>query len=484
MDIGAITTRVCSNLKYILLLTVLTGLTACSQNAGQISGAASKPAEAAEPAATPTPPATPTGEATPVDDRALSVLLVTHPTSDVIKKHLGEFEALTGYPVRVEIATFDETHYKQLLDLGAGTSQYDVMMVIDTWLPEFTSSGNVLDLRAQFRKLEAEGDFRWKSDLIENANVLLGQWQGKQVSVPIMASTQLLMYRKDLFAEQQEAFRKYAGRELTVPQTWEEYNEVARFFTRKFNPDSPTDYGVSVAAEEGNSALCLFQPILWGVGGREFAKRWRVTINNQYGLKAMKLWAEQAQYAPPEAPDMYWDDMNRAFRDGRAAMQIQWDSFIPQLEQDADSQVRGKVGYALVPGQPESAPVIGGWVLVINKNSKRIPLAWDFIRWSAGPEFGLTLNREGGQLPRTSLYTDKELAAQYPHYAVALQSLEQAQQRTSYVRRGPALSAQSQYEAIVGGAAHAAFTGEKSPQQAVDDAADGLSAMLDQIARP
>ena len=465
----------CRNLTCIFLLTVLLGLTGCAQGARTASDTE------AEPAATPTETATPTGETKPLDDKALSVLLVTHPTSDIIKRHIGEYEDLTGTPVKIEIASFNETHYKQLLDLGAGTTKYDVMMVIDTWLPEFALSGNILDLRTQFRKLETEGNFQWKSDLIENVNVLLGQWQGKQVSVPLMASTQLLMYRKDLFAQQQKAFSSYAGRELTVPKTWEEFNQVARFFTKKFNPNSPAEYGVSVAAQKGNSALCLFQTILWGVGGREFAKKWRVTINDQEGLKAMKLWAEQAQYASPEASDMYWDDMNKAFMDGQAAMQIQWDSFVPSLEDAATSPVQGKVGYALVPGQPEPAPVIGGWGLVINKNSKRIPQAWDFIKWCGGPEFGLTLNREGGQLPRTSLYTDRELVAQYPYYPVALQSLEQAQQRTSFAPRGPALSAQSQYETIVGGAANAAFVGQKSPQEAVDDAADGLAAMLDQI---
>ena len=430
----------------------------------------------------------PTETVTPIfaeilpENRPLKVLLVEHPTSNVLKKYIGEFEASNETEVELEITSFYEAHQKQLLDFGAGSSEYDVMMVIDTWLPEFAISDNILGLKRQIRRMEQAGDYQWMSDIIPNVNVLLGQWQGEQVAIPLMASSQVLMYRKDLFEDpgQQAAFLAFAGRELTVPETWEEFNEVARFFTQTVNPDSPTEYGISVAASR-SSAASLFQTVLWGVGGREFAKRWRVTLNNEGGVRAMELWAEQAQYAPPDAPAMYWYDMNQVFADGQAAMQIQWDALAQELETSPNSQVRGQVGYALVPGDPEPAPVIAGWVLVINKNSDRIPAAWEFAKWCCGPDLGYSLNREGGQLPRISLYTAPELVEKYPYYETALQSLEIAQQRTSFAPGGPTLPAQVQYEEIVGGAAHDAFTGQKSPREAANDAAEELGVMLEQI---
>jgi len=425
---------------------------------------------------------TPTPDKT-AEARSLNVLLVTHPTSDVVQRHIGEFEVLSGAQVTLDIGSYHEVHQKELIDLGAGTRQYDVMMVLDTWLPEFVDSGNLQELRSQLKKLSDEGDYQWLPDLVPNVNKLLGQWQGKQVDIPLVAATQLLMYRKDLFETQKSAFKLATGRELAVPTTWPEFNEVARFFTRSLNPNSPVEYGLSVAGAPGNSALCLFQTVLWGMGGREFAKKWRVTVNDREGLQAMQLWAEQARYAPPDAPQMYWDQMNAVFQKGDAAMQIQWDAFARSLENVVASNVTGQVGYAPVPGSPDSAPVIAGWLLVINKNSKRVPLAWDFVKWATGPDFGRTLQAEGGQLPRTSLYTDRELRARYPHYEALLISLEKAQQRTSYAPGGPTLSAQAQYETILGGAAAAAFAGEKTPQEALDAAADDLGKMLEQIGR-
>lgn len=433
------------------------------------------------PTATPTPTEifdTPT----PVkpEHLPLSVLLVTHPASDSIRRHIGEFEQQVGKVARIEVASFDEAHQKELLDLGAGTSRYDVMMVLDTWLPELYGSGNILELKKQFQKANVESDHQWVDDIIPNVNKLLGQWQGKQVGVPLVASSLLMMYRSDLFEAEREAFGREMGVELTVPTTWPAFNQVGRFFTRSFNAASPTEYGLAVAAQPGNSALCLFQTMLWGSGGREFGKKWRVRVNEREGLRAMELWGEQANYASPDAPNMYWDDMNRAFKEGQAAMQVQWDLFAAELEADG-SPVKGKVGYALVPGEPEPAPVIAGWVLILNKNSYKIPVAWEFMKWATGPDFGWVANQEGAQVPRLSLLTDKDLQEIHPYYGVALQSLEKAQQRTSYVPGGPTLPAQTQYESILGQAANAVFSGQATAQEALDEAAERLGKMLEQI---
>jgi multiple sugar transport system substrate-binding protein len=478
MGVNAIVAKLIASL---LVLSVLVGLVGCSAD----DEVAKRPPPQSTLAPTDIPTEivdTPTPDKT-AEARSLNVLLVTHPTSDVVQRHLGEFEALSGAQVTLDIGSYNEVHQKELIDLGAGTRQFDVMMVLDTWLPEFVDSGNLQELKWQLKKLSDEGDFQWLPDLVPNVNKLLGQWQGKQVDIPLVAATQLLMYRKDLFETQRTAFRLATGRDLTVPKTWPEFNEVARFFTRSLNPSSPVEYGLSVAGTSGNSALCLFQTVLWGVGGREFAKKWRVTVNDRQGLLAMQLWAEQARYAPPDARQMYWDQMNEVFQRGDAAMQIQWDAFARGLENVVASNVVGRVGYAPVPGAPDSAPVIAGWLLVINKNSKRVPLAWDFVKWATGPDFGRTLNADGGQLPRTSLYTDRELLARNPQYEALLVSLEKAQQRTSYAPGGPTLSAQAQYETILGEAAAAAFSGEKAPQEALDDAADDLGKMLEQIGR-
>ena len=216
----------------LLSLATLAGISGCELASDVGSPAGTQSGEQAEPTVVPTETPPPISAEIPPEDQPLRVLLVEHPTSRIIQSYLGEFESLTDSRVDLEkYSSFYDAHQKQLLDFGAGNSQYDVMMVIDSWLPEFAISDNILNLNRQIRRLEQEGNSQWLADIVPNANVLLGQWQGKQVAIPLMASSQLLMYRKDSLKHpvQQEAFLRFSGRPLTVPTTWADFNETARF---------------------------------------------------------------------------------------------------------------------------------------------------------------------------------------------------------------------------------------------------------------
>jgi len=410
----------------------------------------------------------------------LNVIMVVHPTSDITKKHLQEFMDMTGMKVNLEITPFDSIHQKEMLDLSSGTNSYDVMMIDNPWVAEYVSTGNVLELTKYVEK----EDPLYMSDMVQNVNRMHGQVDGVQYAISIMGAGQLFMYRKDLLEQEKANFKAWAGRELTLPKTWYEFNEIAKFFTKKFNPKSPTEFGITVAAQKGNGALCMFQPVLWGIGGREFGMsgrgkdaKWFVTCNNGKGVEAMKLFVEMAQYSPPGSGSNYWNEMNAVFLGKQCFMQIQWDAFAP-AEEAADSAVKGLVGYDVVPG-PLASPIIGGWPLVINKNTKNPDASWEFVRWATGPKFGFSLNKEGGELARVSLLTHPELVKMYPFYPAALETFKVVQQRTSPYVGGPTLKAVKEYEDYLGGEASAAFTGQKSAEDAVDAAAKGLQGILE-----
>ena len=58
---------------------------------------------------------------------------------------------------------------------------------------------------------------------------------------------QILIYRKDLFDDPilKRMFYEKFGGELNVPTNFDEFNNVSKFFTEKYNPDSPVEYGTS-----------------------------------------------------------------------------------------------------------------------------------------------------------------------------------------------------------------------------------------------
>ena len=434
------------------------------------------------PAATPTPvpkasptPAKPTDILAEAAEKCqgvhLNAIMVMHPTSDVIQKMLPQFTEKTGIDVSIEIANYDDTHEKELLDLAGGTAAYDVMLMDNPWLPEFVETGNVLPLDDYLAKEDPE----WVNDFIPKVFRLYGHYKGKHYSLPFLVGTQILFYRKDLFEQYADAYKAKTGRELKPPETWEEFLEIAKFFTKEYNPDSPIDYGVAVAAAKGNAAICEFQPMLWGVGGREFDENWNVTINNEKGVYAMELFAEMAKYAPPGSGSNYYVEENNDFIKGKAAMEVQWDPFATVNIDPKESLVYDKMGYAMIPG---GAPVLGGWALIINKNTKHPDCAYAFLHWATGKEIAKDVTLQGGLPGRISVFTDPELVEKYPWFPVALEAYKASQQRTSPYDGGPTIIPEAQYELIVGTYANAAFTGQMTPKEAVDAAAKELEKMM------
>ena len=57
-------------------------------------------------------------------------------------------------------------------------------------------------------------------------------WGSAMVQYPVDGDRHYLKYRKDVLdnPENQKKFKEKTGRDLAVPKTWEEYDEVASFF--------------------------------------------------------------------------------------------------------------------------------------------------------------------------------------------------------------------------------------------------------------
>ena len=71
--------------------------------------------------------------------------------------------------------------------------------------------------------------------------------KGTAYGVPLDPSVQLLFYRKDLFEDvriKRGYYEKYR-RELKVPENFRELNQIAEYFTAKYNTESQTEYGMT-----------------------------------------------------------------------------------------------------------------------------------------------------------------------------------------------------------------------------------------------
>lgn len=243
---------------------------------------------------------------------------------------------------------------------------------------------------------------------------MYGFWEGKQYAFPYKPDTQLLFYRKDIFEDPkyQGAFKSKTGKDLKVPEIYEDYVEIAKFFAKKFNSDSPVDFGWSGMGDKG-SGWWWWVMRMSDLGGSWFDANMHPNFNNEAGLKALNDYLNMPQFASPDFLQYEWTKSNTAFLSSKVLMMEQWPGLATMAETPegswGKSDVVGKVGYGVPPGYNVNGKVVkgsvlGGWCIGISKYSKQPENCYKTIAWLTGPD-GEPLKVAGGNAPcRSSTY--------------------------------------------------------------------------------
>lgn len=451
---------------------------------------------------------------TTLAEEQIRVLMLTSPAMLALRDMIPEFEKKHGIKVEWEDTAYADIHTKEMNDFIAHTGRYDVIQMDNPWLPEFAGGGFIENLEPYIEKmglkLSKDNENKWPPGVevfptihLEDQLVPLlnfyGNWEGNLYCVPNMPGVQLLYYRKDLFESDSEkaAFKEKYGYDLQVPKTWDQFRDVAEFFTR-----APDLYGLTWSAGRGNMAVQNYYNIAWSWGadclafGQGFpdAKdplRNMPICNSPIGVKALEFFIGLKPFMPPGVAAYEWAEITTDFMSGEAAMMLQWSDFVRNVEDPEKSEVAGKTGYALLPGKPD-APAnnvpgivpgkgyasLGGWGLVMNKDSKNKEAAWKFMAWASclamtDDEMANYLEVGGTNTGRASGYSlPNTRGYKVGRYQVELEMYDK------YVRRRPAIAEEVEYEIIVGTEAQKAFVGEKTAQQALDDAAKAMYELM------
>lgn len=333
-----------------------------------------------------------------------------------VNAYVPLFEELTGAEVVVESIPGDQLTDKIQLDLN-NTHNYDVILAPIAFLHSYASAGKVTDLSSLIDEYVCESyDME---DFLPGLFETYGYYEGKLVAIPYKPDVELMFYRKDLFEDQanKDAYKEKYGTELKVPETNEELLQVAEFFTKSENPDSPVDYGYSTNMLKGTTRLLFYNR-----GGDDINEELKPNMNNEAGVQAMDYVLELQKYAPSEWMQMGWDEANQFFANGNAAMMEQWPGLWLTCQGD-DSAVKDKVGVAVAPGK---TPVLGGWGAGVAAESEEQELAWKFIEFMTSKD-GELLKIENTMDPcRTSTYEIEDVASSSELYEALMESLNYA----------------------------------------------------------
>ena len=323
------------------------------------------------------------------------------------------FEELSGAEVTVESVPGEQFTDKLQLDLN-NTKRYDVVLAPIAFLHSFAASDKIEPLQPLIDEYAC--DSYDTSDFIPALFETYGIYKDTLYAVPYKPDVELLFYRKDLFEDEanQAAFKEKYGRDLTVPETNEELMEVAEFFTKSENPDSPVDYGYSTNMLKGTTRLLFYNR-----GGDDVDDHGQPNMNNEAGLEALNRVIELGKYAPAEWMQMGWDEANQFFANGNAAMMEQWPGLWSTCQSET-SAVKGNIGVAAAPGH---TPVLGGWGAGVSAFSQNKELAFKFLEFITSKDGELLKIGNTMDPCRTSTYEIPDVAASSELYAALMESL-------------------------------------------------------------
>lgn len=394
------------------------------------------------------------------NDKTLKVLMLDSTAAKATKKLTPDFFKKINTKVKVEFTELDYKSLYNILQRHPSAIDFDVIEVDLPWLPEMVADDKLLpidDLIAQNPKC-IEG-------LIPGVLNTYAKYDDKFYVLPFVYGTQLLYYRKDLFENQQiqRHFFETHGKVLTPPKDWEEYNLIAKFFTKRYNPNSPVTYGTTLGGRYTTGAVCEFLPRNWAFGGKIFDKNNEVVFYSQQSIKALVNYCESYRYASPNSFCHWWDEQVLEFSKGEAAMMVLFAAHATDIADRNKSVVAGNVGYATIPG---STPLLGGWSLGINKHSKQKELAFEFISWACSKELAIPYTVLGGATTHVELYQSPELLSVYPWLTKALETFKISRKRL-LPKSENAVMRYGDFERILGGAVYNAITGKLSPEEAI-----------------
>jgi multiple sugar transport system substrate-binding protein len=324
-----------------------------------------------------------------------------------------KFTEMTGCEVEVSPTPVGGTYDKLMTEFVAGTGAYDVIFLIPMWSGDFMGGGYFLELDDYIKKKDA-----WLDDIEPTFKDSYMKWGDHYYGITSDGDVFNVYYRKDLFSDpkEQQAFKAKYGYDLSAPNTWEEFLNVAEFWNR---PEQKF-WGTAEDCAKGEG-FWWFINRFSSYGGRWFnPDTMEPEVNSPAGVKALENQVQSVKYSPAGTLTWSCTETRGAFYQGQLAMIMDWpDPGLEVEEPDMSKITGGKAGFAMIPGSKEvwnndektwvnandlpdeikanhvydgvyhAASLGYGCALCIAKTCKYPDAAYDFIRYFTSPEISL-----------------------------------------------------------------------------------------------
>jgi multiple sugar transport system substrate-binding protein len=388
---------------------------------------------------------------------------------EALYARIPEWEAATGAKVNV---VSKKNHFELdreiKSDIGTGTLNWCVGSNHSSFAPQYP--GIYRDLKDYIPASEIEA---FVPGNIESATL-----DGKLALLPrAQFDVSALYYQKSLYedADKATAFEAEYGYPLAVPETWDHVRDQSKFFA---NP--PDFFGTQYAGKD-EAINGRFYEMLVAEGGEYLDADGRPAFNSPAGVKALQWFVDlyAAKAVPVGVPNYLWDDLGQGFASGTVALNLDWPGWAGFFNDPASSQVAGNVGVAPPPvgsaGKRTGWSGFHGFSLTEGCDT---PEAAASLIWFLTNEESQILESASGPLPsRTAVWDHVIETAQGDPYRVEVLSAFQTAAETAFAV--PQTPSWIEISNAVYPELQAAILGDKTAQQALDDAAKSATEIME-----
>ncbi len=406
----------------------------------------------------------------------LRIASVDLPTIRAIQAVSCMFSSQSGI-----LLTFDFFSLHDLFLLIEEDSQkqqphYDLYLTDVSWMSYFFHKDIFLDITELLMQIPG----LWASIFpknLENARI-----HGRYYGFPVIGGTQFLFYRKDLFEDPllQKQYKEAHHISLRPPKTWTEYNQIARFFTREYNPHSPTRYGTAIPTNLREDFISELLIRMWGFEGGLADSKGQLRLNTPQNVRALNNMLETTRYSPPRAnqlgagPNAPHSNLETTFEqigNGSIAMAISFTEYASRIQNSLHPEFLSKIGYHMLPG---GIPVNVGWHLCIPRRAQALDSIRQLFRWLCQRQNSYYQTILCGQSTLLYPHASHELLRLYPWLNLTAQGLSYCRSRTYPVKGKHQLIVPADFESAI----HMAFQKMKSGELSVEKALEACQANI------
>jgi multiple sugar transport system substrate-binding protein len=352
-----------------------------------------------------------------------------------------------GIKVNLTFVAYEALHDKIVAAAPAGT--YDTVLVDVIWPAEFASKKMIVDITDRFPESE-------RSKIFAGA-LKTTEYDVRYYGVPWILDTKYFFYNKKMLGE--------AG--VSPPDTWDAVVGAAR----ALKSNGVVEYPLVWSWAQAEALICDYTTLLGAYGGKFFDESGEPAFNSGGGLEALEFMRMtlDEKLSNPASTESLEEDVRRIISQGEAAMALNWTYMFALANDPNESQVAGQIDIAHTPKGPAGAPGVNGSMgIAISNGSQNQDAAWKYIQF-------MTSQKIQNQYAKLSLpiwkssYDQEEVVQALPQVVpiakVQLNDMILRPVVTNYNDVSHTLQVEIQQ----------ALTGDKSPKQALDDAASAVA---------